>query len=403
MGVACPIGRDAGELTTALRSSHSGVRRMPEWDVIADMKGRLGAVVTGIDLEMTIPAVCRRTMGRVSLLAARATREALTRAALGSSALGGGRAGVAYGSTSSSGESLADFCSRLLVEHTTRGIDPDAWLRFAPHSTAGGLARVFGLSGRIVPVSSACASGAQAVGLGFETIRAGLQDVMVCGGAEEMHSATAAVFDVLMATSAGYNARPSQSPRPFDLRRDGLVVGEGAATLVLESEAHARSRGAGVLAEILGFGTNCDGKHLTAPEREGMRDAMKLALNNARLEPARIDYVNAHATGTELGDIEESHATWSLFQRAVPISSIKGATGHTLAACGAIEAVACIAMLEQGFMAGTRNLDEVDPRCAPLGYVREPRDATLEVVMSNNFAFGGINSSLVIGRAVSAR
>lgn len=403
VGMSCPLGGDVATAMSALRAGESAIRFMPEWASIRDLKGRLGAIVTDCDLESGVPSERRRTMGRVAFLAARATREALTQAGLDREALIDDRAGVAYGSTSSSGQSLADFCSTLFVEHRTRGIDPSAWLRFAPHAVGASLAGIFGMRGRMLPVSSACASGAQAIGYAYEAIRDGAQDVMVCGGAEEMHGATAAVFDALMATSARYNRRPEASPRPFDAQRDGLAVAEGAATLVLESEASARTRGARVLAELIGFGTNCDGAHLTAPDRAGMRGAMQLALADAGLDPDAIDYVSAHATGTELGDLEESHATFQIFERAVPISSMKGATGHTLAACGAIEAIACVHMLEDGFLLGTRNLDEIDPRCASLGYLREARDASPQIVMSNNFAFGGVNSSLVFRRATRSR
>ena len=396
VGLTCPMGRDVDATMAALRAGESAIRYMSEWDAVRDLKGRLGAVVTDTDLEEGVPAERRARMGRVALLAARATSEAVAQARLDRGSSRSDRTGIAYGSTSSSGQALADFWSTLVVERRTRGIDPNAWLRFAPHAVPAALAGIFGLRGRMLAVSSACASGAQAIGFGYEAIRCGAQDVMICGGAEEMHHGTGAVFDLLMATSARYNRRPDASPRPFDAERDGLAVAEGAASLVLESEAHARARGARVLAEVIGYGTNCDGGHITAPAREGMRGAMQLALDDAGLDPGAVDYVNAHATGTEVGDIEESHATWQVFERAVPISSMKGAMGHTLAACGAIEAIACVRMLGDGFLVGTRNLETVDPRCAPLDYVEEAREAAPRVVMSNNFAFGGVNSSLVL-------
>jgi 3-oxoacyl-[acyl-carrier-protein] synthase II len=267
------------------------------------------------------------------------------------------------------------------------------------HTAIANLAQYFHVRGRIVPTNSACTSSSQALGYGYEAIKHGLQDVMICGGAEEQHYATAVTFDLLMATSIKYNRRPELSPRPFDAARDGLVVGEGAATLVLESEEHARARGATILAEVAGFGTNCDGRHMTANSREGMKGAMGLALDDAGVRPDEVDYVNAHATATDVGDIEESHATREVFERPVPCSSIKGTMGHTLGACGAIEAIACVAMLRDGFLAPNRNLEEVDPRCAELDYVRETRAAQPAVVMSNNFAFGGVNTSLVFRRA----
>jgi 3-oxoacyl-[acyl-carrier-protein] synthase II len=214
-----------------------------------------------------------------------------------------------------------------------------------------------------------------------------------------MHALHAGVFDIMFATSTRFNDRPEASPRPFDRDRDGLVVGEGAGTLVLEEFEHARRRGARIHAELIGYGTNCDGTHVTSPSAAGMAGAMQLALADARIAPERIDYVNAHGTATELGDIAESQATLQVLGPSVPISSTKGHTGHTLGACGAIEAVFAIAMIQGGFIAPTRNLDALDERCAALNYVvREPVAGRLEVVMSNNFAFGGINTSLILRR-----
>jgi 3-oxoacyl-[acyl-carrier-protein] synthase II len=205
------------------------------------------------------------------------------------------------------------------------------------------------------------------------------------------------VFDMLYAASKAFNATPELTPRPFDQRRDGLVVGEGAGTLVLEDYDRAVRLGKKIYAEILGFGTNCDGTHVTNPSSDGMRGAMELALRSARLGPESIDYVNAHATGTLVGDIAESQATHQMFGDRVPVSSLKGNLGHTLGACGAIELALSITMLREGWIACTRNLEVVDPQCAPLDYVMgEARTTKLERVICNKFAFGGINTSLVV-------
>jgi 3-oxoacyl-[acyl-carrier-protein] synthase II len=220
---------------------------------------------------------------------------------------------------------------------------------------------------------------------------------MLCGGAEELHFSHVAVFDMLHAASKAFNATPELTPRPFDQRRDGLVVGEGAGTLVLEDYERARRLGKKIYAEIIGFGTNCDGTHVTNPSADGMRGAMELALRSARLGPEAIDYVNAHATGTTIGDVAESQATHRLFGDRVPVSSLKGHLGHTLGACGGIEIALSIAMLREGWIAPTRNLEAVGEGCAPLNYVMgEPRRAPLRRVICNKFAFGGINTSVVI-------
>jgi 3-oxoacyl-[acyl-carrier-protein] synthase II len=284
------------------------------------------------------------------------------------------------------------------VDHSTKGATPTDYLKLMSHTTTANLAQLFGVRGRVVSTCSACTSGSQAIGLAYETILLGRARVMLAGGAEELHEIEASVFDMLLATSTR-NDDPAHTPRPFDSARDGLVVGEGAGALVLEELGHARARGARILAEVVGFGSNCDGAHLTNPEVAGMRGAMELALADAALAPGEIDYVNAHATATDVGDVAESDATHALFGARVPVSSLKGHMGHTLGACGALEAWCTIQMMREGWLAPTLNLDEVDPRCAPLDHVLgEPRARETRYAMSNNFAFGGINTSLVFRR-----
>jgi 3-oxoacyl-[acyl-carrier-protein] synthase II len=237
------------------------------------------------------------------------------------------------------------------------------------------------------------------VGYAYEAVRAGTLDAMICGGAEELHFTHAGIFDIMHATSSRYNDTPERSPRPFDRGRDGLVVAEGAGTFVLEEYERALSLGKTMHAEVLGFATNCDGTNLTSSSRESMRSAMEQALADARLAPSDVGYVNAHATATEVGDIIESQATWDVFGDRVPVSSLKGHFGHTLGACGTIEAAMSVLMMKGGYVVPTRNLDDPDPRCAPLDYVRGGvRDARFDVLLSNKFAFGGINTCLVLGR-----
>jgi 3-oxoacyl-[acyl-carrier-protein] synthase II len=338
-------------------------------------------------------------MGRVSLLATYATEQAVAQAGLDEDKMRSGSVGLAYGSTHGSSSELEGWCRTLFQNQGMTGLASTTYLKFMSHTCAANLALYYGIRGRVVSTCSACVSASQAIGTGYETIRAGMADAMVCGGAEEMHFSHAAVFDILFATSHAYNDRPDESPRPFDAKRDGLVVGEGAGTLVLESYEHASRRGAHILAEILGYGTNCDGSHVTSPSADGMAGAMRLALQAAELSPDRVQYINAHATGTEIGDVAESHAMFEVFGGKVPVSSTKGFTAHTLGACGAIEAAFCIAMMNEGWLAPNRTLTEPDPRCAPLDYIRgSPRDARTSFTMSNNFAFGGINTSLIFGR-----
>jgi 3-oxoacyl-[acyl-carrier-protein] synthase II len=272
-----------------------------------------------------------------------------------------------------------------------------SYLKFMSHTCAANLAVFHGIRGPVLSTCAACVSGSQAIGQGFELVRAGKQVAMICGGAEELHYLHVGVLDLLRATSTK-NDQPEATPRPFDRRRDGLVVGEGAGTVVLEEYDHAHARGARIYGEILGYGASCDGTHVTAPSMEGMARAMTLGLEDAQLAASDIDYVNAHATGTPIGDLCESKATQKVFGNQIAVSSQKGQTGHTLGACGAIELIFCLAALKDQIMPPTRNLQEIDPECADLDYVREPRAKTLNRVVCNNFAFGGINTSLVLGR-----
>lgn len=396
MSGLCPLGTGWDEVGPALRAGASGVGFVPDLGEIDAMETRLGARVPSFDPPPHYPRKKTRSMGRVSLLATRATELALIQAGLDESALlGDGRTGISYGSTAGSPPAMAVYARTVLDQRSVKGIKATDYLQFMSHTVPANLAQFFEIRGRVLTTCSACTSGSQGIGYGYEAIRDGHQQLMVTGGAEEFHAIDVAVFDIMYATSRRNDA-PHETPRPFDVARDGLVVGEGSATLVLEELEHARTRGARILAEVIGYGTNCDGRHLTNPDVDGMRRVMELALEDADLEAADVEYVNAHGTATEAGDIAESIATHQIFGAGVPVSTLKGHLGHTLGACGAIEAWLALEMVRDGWIAPTRNLDEPDPRCAPLDYVRaEPRSADARILMSNNFAFGGVNTSLV--------
>jgi 3-oxoacyl-[acyl-carrier-protein] synthase II len=398
LGLTSPIGSSLDDVSHALQRGEHGIRVMPEWSSVKDLQTRLGAPAVGADLDR-FSRKQTRTMGRVSLLAAFATDDAIRDAGLSREQVSSGRTGLSYGSTHGSTGAMEQFCKVLFSSGGLSGLSGSSYLKMMSHTCLANLAQCFEIRGRIVPTISACTSASQGIGYGYEAIRDGYQDVMLCGGAEELHVLHAGVFDIMFATSTRFNNAPERSPRPFDRARDGLVVGEGAGTLVLEELEQARRRGAHIHAEIIGYGTNCDGTHVTSPSAEGMAGAMLLALEDAKLEPTKIDYVNAHGTATELGDIAESQATLRVLGDKTPFSSTKGFTGHTLGACGAIEAIFAIAMIRDGFLAPSRNLEELDGRCAKLDYVmNEARRATPRIVMSNNFAFGGINTSLILER-----
>ena len=399
MGGVSALGSTWREVREALQAGRSAVVVAPELGEIEGMRTRLAAPVHDFVRPESWPRKKTRTMGRVSLLATRASELALEDACLVSSPLlGDGTTGVSFGSTAGSPPAMEVYARNLFGKRTTRGIAATDYVQLMSHTAAANLAQFFEIRGRVVPTCSACTSGSQGIGYGYEAIRFGRQAIMLTGGAEEFHPIDPAVFDVMYATSTR-NDEPSCTPRPFDATRDGLVVGEGAASLVLEELGHARARGAHIHAEILGFGTNCDGRHLTNPDAGGMEAVMRLGLADAEIGPADVDYVNAHGTATETGDIAESAATHAVFGARVPVSTLKGHLGHTLGACGAIEAWLTIEMMREGWIAPTLNLETVDPRCAALDYVRgAPRKAAVRHAMSNNFAFGGVNTSLLFRR-----
>lgn len=392
------LGDNWQQIRAGFASGRSGVVNMADWAVYADLHTRLGAPVSEFAAPAHFNRKVKRTMGRVALMAVASAERAVEAAGLtGHAALSDGRTGVAFGSSTGSTDAIREFAG-MLLNNTIDGINSTSYLRMMSHTTPVNIAIYFGAKGRVITTSSACTSGSQGIGYAYEAIRFGRQELMLAGGAEELCPTEAAVFDTLFATSTR-NDSPASTPRPFDRDRDGLVVGEGACTFVLESLEHAEQRGANVLAEIVGFGTNCDGEHATRPNQATMRRAMQLALADAELDASRIGYINAHGTATEQGDIAESCATAELFGRPVPISSLKGHFGHTLGACGAIEAWLSIEMMNSDWYAPTLNLENVDERCGALDYLRgEGRSFESDYVMNNNFAFGGINTSLVFKR-----
>ena len=397
-GAYSPIGNDWQTAESALRSRKNGVCHVEEWAAYDGLNTRLGAPVTDFEIPPSFTRKKTRSMGRVSLLATAASEKALIDAGLlDDPILQSGRVGVAYGSSSGSTDAIADFAN-MLISKSLDGITATTYIRMMGHTTPVNVGVFFGLKGRVITTSSACTSGSQGIGYAYESIHHGLQDIMLAGGAEELCPTQAAVFDTLYATST-CNDKPEATPRPFDRDRDGLVIGEGACTLVLERRDHALARGANIYAEIVGFGTNSDGQHVTQPSPSTMQQVIESSLANAGLDAGTIGYVCAHGTATERGDIAESRASFDVFRDKTPISALKSYTGHTLGACGGLESWLSIEMMNHGWFAPTINLDNVDTECAPLDFILgDGRELDVEYVMNNNFAFGGINTSLIFRR-----
>jgi 3-oxoacyl-[acyl-carrier-protein] synthase II len=402
MGGICALGNDWPHIEQALRAGRNAVRVMPQWQRFSNLVTRLGAPVENFAPPEHWKRKQLRSMGRVSQLAVYAAERAVEDAGLAQSPLlRSGAAGVACGSSIGSVNDVSDFAAALMYDDSSR-LNANTYLRMMPHTTAANISIFFGAQGRLIPTSSACTSGSQGIGFAYEAIKYGHQPVMLAGGAEELCPTQAMAFDMLYAASR-CNATPELTPRPYDRDRDGLVIGEGAAIMVLESLEHALARGARIHAELVGFATNCDGVHVTRPEVATMAAVLQRALSCAALEPQAIGYVSAHGTATEHGDIAESHATAQVLGTSVPTSSQKSYLGHTLGACGALEAWFSIEMMNRGWFAPNLNLHNVDARCSPLDFiVGAGRELWTDHVMSNNFAFGGVNTSLIFKRWQSA-
>lgn len=397
LGIASPLGSTLDSAFNRLKTYKNCVQvweKLTEYD---RLNTALGAPVVGFEVPCHFTRKVTRTMGRISVMAVKTAEDALIDAnLLGDEIVK--TAGVSYGSSMGSMDALLDFYS-MCIDKKVKLLNSGSYIKMMPQTAAVNISLYFKTNGRLIPTSTACTSGSMGIGYAYEAIKDGYQNIMIAGGAEEIHPTQVGVFDTLYATSSK-NSTPNLTPRPFDKERDGLVIGEGAGTLILEEYENAIKRGAKIYAEIVGFATNTDGNHITNPNKDKMADVMKLALNSANLNPSDIGYINAHGTGTINGDIAESKAVEEVFgKNNVPISTIKSYTGHTLGACGAIEAILSIMMMKNNWFSPNLNLENVDENCGELDYImNEGRNLDVNYIMTNNFAFGGINTSLILKR-----
>ena len=397
IGGITAFGRDWQSIQAAFKAEKNAVKYMDWHERFPELEAQLGAPIENYAPPKHWTRKQLRSMGRVSYLCVDAAEQALADAGLlGDESITDGRMGVACGSSSGSTKDIGDV-GELLLTGTSRNFSANTYVRMMPHTTAANIGIFFGLKGRIIPTSSACSSGSQGIGYAYEAIKYALTDMMLAGGGEEFCPSEVYVFDSLYAASRR-NGEPEKTPRPYDVNRDGLVIGEGAGIFVLEELEHAKRRGAKIYAELVGYGANSDGSHVTQPQKDTMQKCMELALQDAGITPDKIGYVNGHGTATEKGDIAETLATEAVFG-FVPISSQKSYLGHTLGACGALEAWFSIEMMNGGWFAPTLNLNDIDPRCGKADYILSGgREIQTNYVMSNNFAFGGVNTSLVFKR-----
>jgi 3-oxoacyl-[acyl-carrier-protein] synthase II len=388
-------------MVAGLETGASATRRMEEWTACKGLRGLVGAPAR-LENEKKIPRDVRRSMGRMSIFAVQATEEAIRDAALPPDFITSGRCGCVIGSTIGSMISISEMFETYLKDLDFGCMPSTKFFQCLSNTAVMNVANYLGMKGWCVASCGACASAIQAVGEGLDQVRLGRQDAVLCGGAEELHPTVTGSFDVVFATSAKYNDRPDATPRPFDRHRDGLVCGEGCGIVVVEEYEHARRRGAHIYAEITGYASCSSGVHVTKSDSGAMIRCMRAALAEADVSPANVDYINAHATGTLQGDREEAEALRTIFGDKVPVSSLKGYLGHTLAASGTLELIASLSMMAKGVVLPTRNLEEVAEDCAGLFHVQKSLPRRIDVLFKNSFGFGGINTALVCRRVPDA-
>jgi len=398
MGAVSSLGNGVDTMFGSLLENRSGIRQYPEWAQYKGLGTLLGAPAPAHDITR-IPRAARRTMSRMSEMAVLATTEALQMADLPiGDHVSTPRILLCMGSTTGSPETMELYFKKLIERQGPEGQLGTNFFKVMNHSIAANVASALGLRGPVMSPSSACATSAQAMIMGWELIQSGLYDIVIAGGGDELHYTSAAIFDIVQAASRGYNDRPDQASRPFDEARDGLVVSEGAGVVILESEESVRKRGVRAHARFLGGSYLCDGTHMSQPNASAMIEVMNASFDRAGIRASDVDYVNAHATATVQGDAEEAQAIGSVLGDQVPVSSLKGHFGHSLAACGAIEAICSVKMMQNEVLIPTRNLENVSPSCSQVLHLQEKRPARTKVVLSNNFAFGGMNTSLLLSR-----
>ena len=397
MGTVSPFGSGVKCLWEHLLGGDSAVQIMPDMQKLGGLRSCVAAIVPGVDASV-IPRKKRRFMSPMSVYSTIAALEAIEMADLSEDQITDRGTGLCLASTMGSTAESEAFFQELNRSGSIENIKSTMFFKTMNHSCAANTAQAIGITGRIVSPSAACASSNLAIGLAYETIAAGNQDTMVCGGTDEHHCLAPAVFDIMNAASCRYNSDPQQTPRPFDVDRDGVVCAEGAGVLILEEMEHARQRNAEILAEVVGFATFSTPGNIANPDSQTMVDCMECSMRQARLHAEDVDYVNAHATATIQGDIAEAQAISVVAGDKVPASSLRGHLGHTMAASGAMELIASIQMMHYGILIPTRNLVTPDPECNGVDFVITPREIEVNIILKNSFALGGINSTILIRR-----
>ena len=397
MGVVSCLGNDLETVSGSLRDSRAGIRFVPEYQELG-LRSQV-AGVPEIDLAAAIDRKLKRFMGDAAAYAYVAARDAIAAAGLDDAQVRSERTGLVAGSGGGSPEWQVETAD-LLRNRGVRKVGPYMVPRSMGSTVSATLSTAFGIRGVSYSLSAACATSAHCIGAGADLIRHGAQDIVIAGGGEELHWAMTAQFDAMGALSTKRNDTPATASRPYDADRDGFVIAGGGGMLVLEEYEHAVARGAPILAELVGYGVTSDGADMVAPSGEGAVRCMRMALAGLNGTPVgEIDYLNTHGTSTPAGDIVELQAVSEAFGGKVPpLSSTKALSGHSLGAASVHEAIYSLLMMRDGFIAGSANIESLDPKAEGFPVVRESRDAQLRTVMSNSFGFGGTNASLVFAR-----
>ena len=393
LGITSCLGNDADSVSAALREGRSGIRHIPQYAELG-FRSHVGGAPE-IDLDAQIDRKQKRFMGDAAAFAHVALRDAITDAGLDEALVSQPRTGLIAGSGGGSAEWQIEAAD-LLRARGIRKVGPYMVPRTMCSTVSATLATAFKIKGVSYSISAACATSAHCIGAAADLIRAGRQDIVFAGGGEELHWALTMMFDAMGALSSKRNDDPTHASRPYDADRDGFVIAGGGGMLVLEDYDHAVKRGARIHAELLGYGVTSDGADMVAPSGEGAVRCMQMALEGV-ITP--LDYLNTHGTSTPLGDVIELEAIRNaLGDTLPPISSTKALSGHSLGAASVHEAIYCLLMMRDGFIAGSANIETLDEGAAAFPIVQASRDATLDTVMSNSFGFGGTNASLVFGR-----
>ncbi|MBU2884845.1 beta-ketoacyl-[acyl-carrier-protein] synthase family protein [Gilvimarinus agarilyticus] len=392
-GVYSCIGKNVGEVTSSLREGKSGIgldlaRR--EFGYRSCLTG----IVTEPDLKADLPRRARLGMSEEAKYAYVSTKEALNMAGISQEYLDANRAGILFGNDSTAG-AVVEAVDTIRAKKDTMLVGSGSIFQSMNSTVNMNLATIFKLRGINFTISAACASGSHAIGVGYHLIKSGLEDMIICGGAQEVNMYAFGSFDGLGVFSTR-EEDPAKSSRPFDQGRDGLVTSGGAATVVIESLESAQRRGATILGEVTGYGFSSNGDHISNPDTAGQVDSISRALKMAEVKPEQIDYVNAHATSTPKGDMFEAQAIFDVFGGKTPVSSTKSMTGHECWMAGASEIVYSMIMMKNGFIAPNINFENPDEVSRNLNIIAESKNAELNMIASNSFGFGGTNSTLII-------